>query len=75
MPLEATYLAWVDFTGTGMTADEATARVQKGARIAANHGPSFGTGGENHMRFNLATPRARVVEAVARMQDAFADLQ
>ncbi|WP_281967619.1 MalY/PatB family protein [Roseovarius nanhaiticus] len=75
MPLEATYLAWVDFTGTGMTADEATARVQKGARIAANHGPSFGTGGENHMRFNLATPRARVAEAVARMQDAFADLQ
>ncbi|RMD92278.1 MAG: putative C-S lyase, partial [Alphaproteobacteria bacterium] len=38
MPLEATYLAWVDFSGTGMAPAEFTARVEKGARIAANHG-------------------------------------
>ncbi len=29
MPLDATYLAWVDFAGTGMTAEEFTARVEK----------------------------------------------
>ena len=75
MPLEATYLAWVDFAGTGMTAGEVTARVARDARIAANHGPSFGTGGESFLRFNIATPRARVAEAVARLQAAFADLQ
>ena len=75
MPLEATYLAWVDFSVTGMPAAEFTARVEKGARIAANHGDSFGLGGESFLRFNLATPRAVVVEAVARLQKAFADLQ
>lgn len=75
MPLEATYLAWVDFAGTGMSADEFTRRVEKGARIAANHGPSFGAGGDSFLRFNLATPRAVVAEAVARLQTAFADLQ
>jgi cystathionine beta-lyase len=75
MPLEATYLAWVDFAGTGMARDEFTARVEKGAKIAVNHGPSFGTGGESFLRFNLATPRARVQEAVARLQEAFSDLQ
>ncbi|MDZ4136262.1 MAG: PatB family C-S lyase [Paracoccaceae bacterium] len=75
MPLEATYLAWVDFSDTGMTAPEFTARVEKGARIAANHGASFGTGGETFLRFNLAAPRAQVAEAVARLQKAFADLQ
>jgi len=75
MPLEATYLAWVDFAGTGMDAGDFTARVEKDARIAVNHGPSFGTGGESFLRFNLATPRARVEEAVARLQEAFADLQ
>jgi cystathionine beta-lyase len=75
MPLEATYLAWVDFSGTGMGRDEFTARVEKGAKIAANHGPSFGKGGENWMRFNIATPRVRVVEAVARLKTAFSDLQ
>jgi cysteine-S-conjugate beta-lyase len=75
MPLQATYLSWVDFSGTGMSTAEFTARVEKSARIAANHGTSFGVGGDSFLRFNLATPRARVVEAVARLQDAFADLQ
>lgn len=75
MPLEATYLAWVDFAGTGMTRAEFTERVEQGAKIAANHGPSFGLGGESFLRFNLATPRARVEEAVARLQAAFGDLQ
>lgn len=75
MPLEATYLSWVDFAGTGMTAGEFTRRVEQEARIAANHGPTFGKGGESFLRFNLATPRARVAEAVRRLQAAFADLQ
>ncbi len=75
MRLEATYLAWVDFAGTGMAAPEFIARVEKDARIAANHGVSFGAGGETFLRFNLATPRAHVSEAVQRLQKAFADLQ
>ena len=64
MPLDATYLAWVDFSGTGMAQPEFTARVEKDARIAASHGPAFGKGGEDWLRFNLGTPRARVAEAV-----------
>ena len=75
MPLEATYLSWVDFAGTGMPMAEFNDRVQRGARIAANHGASFGSGGESFVRFNLATPRARVIEAGKRLQAAFADLQ
>ncbi len=75
MPLEATYLSWVDFSGTGMDAAEVRARVAKGAKIAANAGETFGLGGESFMRFNLATPRANVERAVARLQSAFADLQ
>ncbi|HEY0274731.1 MAG TPA: MalY/PatB family protein [Paenirhodobacter sp.] len=75
MPLEATYLAWVDFSGTGLTQDEITARVQGQAKIAASQGPGFGTGGEGWLRFNLGTPRARIEEAVSRLTRAFADLQ
>lgn len=75
MPLEATYLAWVDFAGTGMDKAEFTRRVEADARIAVNHGPTFGAGGQSFLRFNLATPRARIEEAVARLQEAFADLQ
>lgn len=75
MPLQATYLSWVDFSGTGMSPNEFIRRVQGEARIAANHGASFGLGGDSFLRFNLATPRARVTEAAGRLQDAFADLQ
>ena len=75
MPLDATYLAWVDFSGTGMAPAEFTARVEKDARIAASHGATFGVGGEGYLRFNIGTPRARVAEAVDRLNAAFADLQ
>ena len=74
-PLAATYLAWVDFAGTGMSAAEFTTRVEKVAKIAINQGASFGTGGESFLRFNIACPRAMITEAVARLQAAFADLQ
>ncbi|MCG3268731.1 MalY/PatB family protein [Yoonia sp. I 8.24] len=75
MGLESTYLAWVDFKDTGMSREEFTARVEKTAKIAANHGPSFGAGGDSFLRFNLGAPRAQIEEAVGRMQKAFEDLQ
>ena len=34
MPLEATYLAWLDFSGTGMAAKEFIGRVEREAKIA-----------------------------------------
>ncbi|TDE37385.1 MalY/PatB family protein [Antarcticimicrobium sediminis] len=75
MPLEATFLAWVDFSGTGMAGEEFTARVEQQAGIAANHGPTFGLGGDSFMRFNLGTQRARIEDACARLTSAFSDLQ
>jgi cystathionine beta-lyase len=75
MPLEATYLSWVDFSGTGMTRTEFTHRVQRHAKIAANHGLTFGKGGDNWLRFNIAMPRVRIQEAVDRLAQAFRDLQ
>ncbi len=75
MRLESTYLAWVDFAGTGMERDEVIRRVQEVARIAPNHGAPFGKGGESFLRFNIAMPRALVRQAVERLTDAFADLQ
>ncbi len=74
-PLQATYLEWVDFRGLGMDETELRRRIESEARIAANHGETFGVGGAGFQRFNIATPRARVVEAVERLQAAFTDVQ
>ncbi|MEM9912528.1 MAG: aminotransferase class I/II-fold pyridoxal phosphate-dependent enzyme, partial [Pseudomonadota bacterium] len=75
MPLEATYLSWVDFSGTGLPRADFTSRVEQQAQIAANHGPTFGAGGESFLRFNIALPRPRIEDAVVRLQSAFSDLQ
>lgn len=75
MPLESTYLAWVDFSGTGMEEAEVTARIRDVAKIGVSPGKQFGPGGETFNRFNLAMPRFMIEDAVARMQRAFADLQ
>lgn len=71
MPLEATYLAWVSFKETGMTEKEIRRRIEQVAQIAVNHGNTFGLGGEGFHRFNLATPRSILLEALDRLQVAF----
>ncbi|MGI3186345.1 MalY/PatB family protein [Nioella aestuarii] len=75
MPLQATYLPWVDFSGTGMSEEEITARVNGQAQITPAPGKWFGTGSELWNRFVLATPRANIEETVRRLQAAFSDLQ
>ena len=75
MRLEATYLAWVDFSGTGLPSDEVAARVKSRARIFASPGPQFGPGGNSWLRFNFATPRPILEEALGRLDEAFSDLR
>jgi cystathionine beta-lyase len=71
MPLEATYLAWLDFWGTGHAMEEIIRRIQEDAKLALNHGPTFGRGGDKHMRLNFACPRSMLDEALERLERAF----
>ena len=75
MPMQSTYLTWIDFANTGMDMTDVIRRVREDARIAPSIGAEFGKGGETFLRFNIGTPRATVVEAVERLQTAFIDLQ
>ena len=75
MRLDGTYLAWVDFSGTGLPPADVAARVAQRARIFASPGEQFGPGGAAWLRFNFATPRSTLDEALGRLDDAFADLR
>jgi len=75
MRLDATYLAWVDFAGTGLPPDDVAARVKDRARIFASPGPQFGPGGASWLRFNFATPRPILEQALERLEDAFKDVR
>lgn len=71
MKLSSTYLGWVDFSKTGLSEKELINKVHRTAGIVASIGSTFGTGGENFMRFNLACPKAKVTEAIERLQNTF----
>jgi cysteine-S-conjugate beta-lyase len=75
MRLDATYLGWVDFSGTGLAAADVAARVKDRARIFASPGEQFGPGGDTWLRFNFATPRPILVEALDRLDEAFRDIR
>jgi cystathionine beta-lyase len=70
MHLASTYLAWVDFAATGLTPAQVAAGM-KTARIFASPGEQFGPGGETWLRFNFATPRSILDEALGRIAEAF----
>jgi cystathionine beta-lyase len=71
MKISATYLAWVDFSGTNMSEKDIIYQVHHVAGIAASIGSSFGKGGEKFMRFNLACPKNKICEALKRLEYAF----
>jgi cystathionine beta-lyase len=75
MRLDGTYLAWVDFSGTGLAPEDVGKRVAERARIYASPGEQFGPGGRTWLRFNFATPRPILEDALGRLDHAFADLR
>jgi cysteine-S-conjugate beta-lyase len=75
MRVGGTYMAWVDFSGTGLPPKDVAERVAQRARLFVSPGEQFGPGGESWLRFNFATPRPILTEALDRLDDAFRDLR
>lgn len=69
---EATYLAWLDFRGTGVTGKELEERIVHKAGLWLDRGEMFGQGGEGFERINVACPRSVLEEALGRLKKAFA---
>ncbi len=72
---EATYLMWLDFSGT-VIGDlvQPAAWLRRNAKVALNEGTTFGTGGEYCARLNFATSRELLEEGVRRMAEAVAQV-
>ncbi len=71
---EASFLVWLDCRDMGMTEEELVDFFVKQAKVAFNIGTIFGTGGEGHMRLNVATPRCFLTEALDRVKAAYETL-
>jgi cystathionine beta-lyase len=67
IPLEGTYLAWVDFRALGLSDQQLKERILEQARVWLDDGPIFGPGGEGFQRINLACPRKTLEQALEAM--------
>lgn len=74
MHLQSTYLAWIDFTEVDLPKNEIKNRISQAARIGASPGEQFGPGGEKHLRFNFATPKPLIEDAIRRLEAVFSDI-
>ena len=67
--LEGTYLPWVDISAMGITSQELCDRLLAEAKVWVNPGTMYGPQtGEGYIRFNIATQRSRLVEALERIK-------
>jgi aspartate aminotransferase len=67
-PPEGAFYAWVDITGTGMSAEDLCRILLEDAGVAANPGAAFGPAGKDFIRFSFASSIATLQEAVERIQ-------
>lgn len=68
MPLEGTYLAWVDIRALGISSDELTERLYQEAKVWVASGTIYSpTAGEGFIRINMACPRALLMEGLERI--------
>jgi cystathionine beta-lyase len=69
VPLEGTYLAWLDCRSLGLGKKELERMMLEEARVYLDEGYIFGIEGEGFERVNLACPRSVLVEALERIRN------
>ena len=71
MPLEGTYLAWVDVTACTDDVDAYCDGILRETAVWLNPGTMYGPqSGRGHLRINLACPRSLLMEALQRIAAA-----
>jgi aspartate aminotransferase len=66
-PPEGAFYAWVDISGTGMTAENLCRILLEDAGVAAIPGAAFGPAGKEFIRYSFASSMATLHEAVERI--------
>jgi cystathionine beta-lyase len=70
MPVESTFLLWLDCRGLNMSDRDLEEFFIKKVRVGLNSGVSFGSGGSGFMRLNYATSKVVLKEAMNRLEVA-----
>lgn len=68
---QASFLIWLDCSALELEPLELKKFINKEAKLGLNDGPTFGPGGENHQRINIATPRSVLEKAMIQLREAY----
>jgi len=74
-PIEATYLAWLDCRGMGLSDKKLREFFAKEAKVGLNAGLSFGREGSGFMRLNFAISHVRMLELIDLLENALKNYQ
>ena len=70
IPIEATYLAWLDCRGMNLSNRALRKFFVNEAKLGLNAGLSFGREGDGFMRLNFALSSAKMAEVIRRLEKA-----
>lgn len=73
LPLEATYLVWLDCNSLNKTSDELSKILLEEQKIWVNAGTMYGATGEGFLRINIGCPREVLLEGLKRLKLYFRD--
>lgn len=68
LPLEGTYLEWIDCRHTGLRSEDLAARLQDESGLRVNPGSIYGAAGEGFLRLNIACPRVTLTDGLERLK-------
>lgn len=71
LPVEATFLMWLDCSALGLSQEELKTFFFEKAKLGLNDGESFGEAGRGFMRLNVGTSREVLEEAMVRLNEAW----
>ena len=71
-PAEATYLAWLDCNSLELPDNDPFTWLLENAKVGLGDGRNFGPTGAGFVRMNFGCPRARLTEALERVERALA---
>ncbi|MCD8179807.1 MAG: pyridoxal phosphate-dependent aminotransferase [Tannerellaceae bacterium] len=71
LPLEATYLVWVDCTALKQTSKEIAENLLDKENLLINEGTLYGDAGEGFIRINIATQRANLIKGLEKIRDLY----
>lgn len=69
LPLEATYLVWVDCSTLKLTSTEITRQLLEREKLWVNEGTIYGKAGEGFIRLNIACSRELLIQGLTKIKN------